>query len=103
MPENGVPQLKVRVRLHHDASGKMELLGFADLVIGEAFVINGIRILRSPAREGKLESTFLSFPSRKERESATDKYVEIAHPITASARRAASEAVLAAYEATASR
>lgn len=97
MQTTELPQLKARVRVHHDATGKMELLGFADLIIGESFVINGIRILRSPARDGKPESTFLSFPSRKEKEGGADKYVELAHPITASARRAASQAVLAAY------
>jgi stage V sporulation protein G len=90
------PKLEVRVRLHHDDSGKVELLGFADLTICGAFVIKGVRILKSKGQEGPA-SFFVGFPSRKAAGAEGDRYLEVAHPVTAEARAAVKDAVLKAY------
>lgn len=94
-------RLDARVRLFKGEppaeEGRRELLGFADLVIDGAFVINGIRILMGRATADKPAGPFIAFPSRKGSGPAQGKYFEVAHPITAEARSAAKEAVLCAY------
>ena len=95
--ENCVPRLETRIKLYHDVNDRRELLGFADLTVGGAFVIRGIAIMMGKPKEDRPAAPFLSFPSRKGTGASADKYFEIAHPITADARRAAREAVLAAY------
>lgn len=96
--ESALPSLETTVKVYHDANGSHELLGFADLVIGGAFVIKGIRILMGKPKDGKPGGPFLSFPARKGTGASQDKYFEVAHPITASAREAAKQSVLRAYQ-----
>ena len=91
-----LPKLEAKVRLYRDAQGRAELLGFADLVIAEAFVIKGIRIVAVKGEEGTPGEPFISFPSRKG--TGQDKYFDVAHPITAEAHQRAKEVVLEAYQ-----
>jgi DNA-binding cell septation regulator SpoVG len=69
-------------------------MGFADLVIGGAFVIRGLRILRKSDGEGP----FVAFPSRRGTGEQQDKYFEVAHPITSEARAAVAEIVLEGFK-----
>ena len=96
--ETALPRMEAKVRLYHDATGQAELLGFAELVIASAFVIKGIRILLAKPREDRPGGPFISFPSRRGNGASQDRYFEVAHPITASAREAARDLVLKTYE-----
>ncbi len=98
-----LPRLEVRVRLFRADAENTELLGFADLVIGGAFVIKGLRVLMGKPREGEPGKPFVSYPSRKGFGASAGKYFEIAHPVTAEAREAAKSLILAAYEAEAAK
>ena len=100
-----MPKLDARVRLYAGpSSGKAELLGFADLVIADSFLIRGVRILRSregedgggPGREAP-GAPFLGFPSRKAVVKGEERWVDVAHPLTPEAREAAALVVLEAY------
>ena len=95
--------LEARVKLCSQplAYGSAQLVAFAELVIGGAFVIRDIRILRV-AKDGE-ESTFVAFPSR--RWNAGDngagegaKYYDVAFPITAQAYQEATGSLLLEYE-----
>ena len=100
MTETELPSLVAKVRPYHNhnqnAQGNSELLGFADLIIGGAFVIKDIRIVKSLAEEGK--QPFVSFPSKKGTGTGEGKYFDIAHPITADAYRTACEMILRTYK-----
>jgi stage V sporulation protein G len=89
-----LPKLESKVKLYHSDRGNAEMLGFADVVIAGSFVIKGVRILRS--KESGVP--FISFPARKGTGEQEGKFFDIAHPITAEARAAVHDAVLAAYE-----
>jgi DNA-binding cell septation regulator SpoVG len=91
-----LPSLEARFRAFRKQEGRRELLGFADLVIAGAFVIRGIQVVRVKA-EGQEQygQPFVSFPNRKQGE----KFVDMAHPITAEAQQLASKTILAAFEA----
>lgn len=95
-----IPMLEARVRLHHETSpnGKQRLLGFADLTIGEAFVIKSIRIVQpfDPDRKIAGELVVL-FPGEKFRAGAAPKWYDVAHPITREARAAAVRVILEAF------
>ena len=93
-----LPPLQAKVRLYHDASGKTELLGFADLTIADAFVIKGIRVLMGKPKEDKPGEPFISFPARKAGGAANARWFEVAHPLSAECRLAARETVLRAYQ-----
>lgn len=95
---NALPRLEARVRLYHDEKGETQLLGFADLAIAGAFVIKGIRIMMARPKEDRPGGPFISFPAKKGSGAASDKYFEIAHPITSEARAAVRDLVLKAYE-----
>lgn len=94
-----MPTLETKVRLFKDA-GKEDtnLLAFADLVIAGAFVITGIKVLMSKAKDDKPGAPFVAFPSRRGTGPSRDRFFEVAHPITAEARQAARDLVMAAYE-----
>jgi DNA-binding cell septation regulator SpoVG len=93
-----LPSLEARVKLYRSETGQNQLMGFADLIIGGAFVIRGLRILRKTDEEG----AFVAFPSRRGTGEQQDKYFEVAHPITAEARAAVAEIVIEGFkEATA--
>lgn len=91
---NRVPTLKANVRLYASQE-KTDLLGFADLEIGGAFVIKGITIRMGKASEKGPAGPYLSFPAKK---GAKDQWYEIAHPISAEGRKEAIAVVLAAYQ-----
>lgn len=88
--ETSVPKLEARVHLHQDAGAHaVKLLAFAELTIGDAFVIKGIRILQGD------DAPFVVFPAEKGK--GMGRWYDIAHPCTAEARGAAVETILTAY------
>ena len=95
--DKAVPQLEATVKLYQESGGASDLLGFADVVIAGAFVIKGVRIIMGKPKDDKPGGPFISFPAKKGNGAASDKYFEIAHPITAEARKAAQDLVLRAY------
>ncbi|MFI5363307.1 MAG: septation protein SpoVG family protein [Elusimicrobiota bacterium] len=91
-----LPKLDVRVRPFDDASGRpTKLLAFAELVIADAFVIKGIRVLKR-AEEGN-DEPFVVFPAEKGKGAAQDRWFDVAHPVTAEARAASIALVLERY------
>lgn len=89
----GLPKLDARVRLYEDASGRAtKLLAFAELVIGDAFVIKGIRVLKR--EDPPDDEPFVVYPAEKGKGAAADRWYDIAHPLSAEARNAASALVL---------
>ncbi|MBI4386006.1 MAG: septation protein SpoVG family protein [Elusimicrobia bacterium] len=96
---NGVPKLEAKVRPYQDTTGRgTQLLGFAELVIGGAFVIKNIRILMGKSDGSEDGRPFVAFPSRKGNGSSEGKYFDIAHPITHEARQTAIQMILRAYD-----
>jgi DNA-binding cell septation regulator SpoVG len=97
-----MPGMETRVRLCRVPveHGRTQLLGFAELVIGGAFVIRDIRILKME-KEGR-ESVFVSFPSRR-RSGEEHKYYDVAHPITSQAYRQAVDTIIQAFHAVAAK
>ncbi len=94
-----LPDIKAAVRIFESEAGAAALLGFADLTVGGAFTIRSIRILRSKSDEGGQPGhIFLSFPAKPGKGEKQNQWYEIACPVTTEARRAAQEAILAAYE-----
>ena len=93
-----MPSIDARVRLYRAEGPQSQLMGFADLVIGGAFVIRGLRILMSKPTAERQGGLFVAFPSRKGTGEQQDKYFEVAHPITAEARSAVRDLVLAKFE-----
>ena len=93
-----VPGLDTKVRVLREpmAFGSAQLLGFAELVIGGAFVIRDIRILKV-AKEGT-ESVFVSFPSRRWNGGEEKKFYDVAFPITAESYKQATGVILKAFE-----
>ena len=91
-----LPALSVRIRPFEDASGRStKLLAFVELTIAGAFVIKGIRIMKrdEPGEEGP----FVVFPAEKGKGAAQDRWFDVAHPVTAEARAATVEAILAQF------
>ncbi len=91
-----LPKLDARVRPFEDSSGRpTKLLAFAELTIADAFVIKGIRVLKR-AEAGE-DEPFVVFPAEKGKGAAADRWFDVAHPVSAEARAAASAIVLEAY------
>lgn len=96
--DQAVPKLETTVKLYRDADrGTGDLLGFAELVIAGSFVIKNIAIRMGKAKEDKPAGPYIMFPAKKGSGPASDKWFDIAHPITADARKAVEECVLRAY------
>ena len=93
----GMPDLQSRIKLCRIARGQRELLGFADLTIGGAFVIKDICIVRVLREGEEAGEPFVAFPSKKGTGAGEGKYFDVAHPITAEARQKAMEVILSAY------
>ena len=94
--EMTLPKLEGRVRIFEDVSGRAtKLLAFAELVIADAFVIKGIRILKK--EEAGNDEPFVVFPAEKGKGVAAERWFDLAHPVTAEARTAASHVILARY------
>ena len=92
--------LEPRVKLCQQplAYGSAQLIAFAELVIGGAFVIRDIRILRV-AKDGE-ESVFVAFPSRRwngNGDGDEKKYYDVAFPITSQAYQEATGTLLKEY------
>ena len=88
-----MPKLDVRVRPFVDSSGRpTKLLAFAELTIADAFVIKGIRVLKR--EEPGDDEPFVVFPAEKGKGAAQDRWFDVAHPVTAEARSAATALVL---------
>ena len=87
-----IPKITARIDQIND-NEESSLAAFASVNIGGAVAIHGLRIFESE------KGRFVSMPTRSytDRNGET-KYADIAHPITAEAREAISEAVLAAYD-----
>ena len=92
-----LPEIKTTVRIFESEAGAATLLGFADLTVGGAFAIRGVRILKSKDGKNGEGRIFLSFPAKPGKGEKQNQWYEIACPVTAEARRAAQESVLAAY------
>lgn len=91
-----MPKLDARVRPYQDSSDRpTKLLAFADLVIGGAFVIKNIRVLRKA--EPGADEPFVVFPAEKGKGATADRWFDLAHPITTEAHAAAVGTVLDAY------
>ncbi|MBI4371385.1 MAG: septation protein SpoVG family protein [Elusimicrobia bacterium] len=91
-----LPKLEGRVRLYQDATDRpTKLLAFAELVIADAFVIKGIRVLQK--RAAGEEEPFVSFPAERGKGEAQERWFDLAHPVTAEARAAATAVVLERY------
>ena len=91
-----MPKLDARVRPFEDSSGRAtKLLAFAELTIADAFVIKGIRVLKRG--EPGDDEPFVVFPAEKGKGAAQDRWFDVAHPVTAEARAAASALVLERY------
>jgi DNA-binding cell septation regulator SpoVG len=106
MKQNQTPQLNAKIRMYPaQGKGKADLLGFADLTIGGAFVIKSIRIMQiNPERAGgEISDPFISFPSRRVAAEGEDRYFNVAHPITSDAYRAAVDLILAKYQESAAK
>ncbi len=92
--QNGLPNLEARIQLYRNGQNQNGLLAFADLVIAGCFIIKGICI-----RAGKTDpsSHFVSFPAKRGKGEAQDRYFDIAFPITAEAYQKAKDIILAKY------
>jgi stage V sporulation protein G len=92
-----LPKLDARVRPFEDHSDRpTKLLAFAELTIADAFVIKGIRVLKREG-EGSDGEPFVVFPAEKGKGTAQERWFDVAHPVTAEARAAASALVLERY------
>jgi DNA-binding cell septation regulator SpoVG len=93
---NTLPKLDARVRLHRDQSDRpTKVMAFVDLLIADAFVIKGIRVLAK--EEPGADEPFVTFPAEKGRGLTADRWFDIAHPVTPAARAAATGLILAEY------
>ena len=91
-----LPKLDARVRPYQDPSDRpTKLMGFAELIIADAFVIKGIRVLKK-AEPGN-DEPFVVFPAEKGKGATADRWFDLAHPVTAEARTAAIALILEKY------
>lgn len=90
-----LPKLDARVRLYQDPSERpTKLLAFAELMIADAFVIKGIRVL---GKVDEVDQPFVVFPAEKGKGATADRWFDLAHPVTAEARTAALTLILDKY------
>lgn len=93
---NALPKLDAKVRLYQDPSDRpTKLMAFAELMIADAFVIKGIRVLAKT--EPGNDAPFVVFPAEKGKGTTADRWFDLAHPVTAEARTAALTLILAEY------
>jgi DNA-binding cell septation regulator SpoVG len=89
-----LPSLSAKIRLMTDTSDKkVKLLGFAELTIADAFVIKGVRVLKNADDEGP----FVVFPAERGKNGSSDRWFDVAHPVSAEARTAATNVILGAF------
>lgn len=93
---DNLPKLDARVRPYQDPSDRpTKLMAYADLLIADAFVIKGIRVLKK-AEPGN-DEPFVVFPAERGKGASADRWFDLAHPITAEARNAAIGLILSRY------
>ena len=93
---SSLPKLDARVRPYQDPSDRpTKLMAFAELMIADAFVIKGIRVLKK-AEPGN-DEPFVVFPAEKGKGATADRWFDLAHPVTAEARSAAIGLILKEY------
>ena len=68
------------------------LLGYANIVFNNAFIIRGIKIL-----ENERKGRFIAMPSRKLREEKR-AYRDLCHPINQETRNLITDAIFTAYD-----
>lgn len=68
------------------------LLGYANIVFNNAFIIRGIKIL-----ENERKGRFVAMPSRKLREERR-AYRDLCHPINQETRNLITDAIFTAYD-----
>ena len=91
-----LPKLDARVKPYQDVSGRpTKLMAFAELMIADAFVIKGIRVLKKV--EPGNDEPFVVFPAEKGRGTSSDRWFDLAHPVTAEARTAAIGLIMEKY------
>ena len=91
-----LPKLEARVRPHQDPSDRpTKLMAFAELMIADAFVIKGIRVLKK--EEPGNDEPFVVFPAERGKGATADRWFDLAHPVTAEARSAAIGQILEKY------
>lgn len=91
-----LPKLDARVRPYQDPSDRpTKLMAFAELMIADAFVIKGIRVLKK-AEPGS-DEPFVVFPAEKGKGATADRWFDLAHPITVEARNASIGLILERY------
>lgn len=96
--ETTLPKLEGRVKLYQDGSDRAtKLLAFAELIIADAFVIKGIRVLQRD--EAGDREPFVVFPAEKGKGAAAERWFDLAHPITSEAHAAATGKILELYRA----
>lgn len=93
---NTLPKLDVKVRLYQDPSDRpTKLMAFVELMIADAFVIKGIRVLAKT--EPGNDEPFVVFPAEKGKGTTADRWFDLAHPVTPAARTAALTLILTEY------
>ena len=68
------------------------LLAFASVTLDESFALHGIRVVNGE------KGVFAAMPSQSYEKNGEKKYSDTFHPITAPARDAIQQAVVAAYQ-----
>lgn len=92
-----LPTLEARVYLKaDDGRGPTRLLAMAELIIADAFVIRGIRILKR-RDDTSADAAFVVWPAERDLAPHLNHWQDIAHPIHARARAAALAAILTQY------
>ncbi len=84
--------MKVEAKAYKVKERKNSVIGFAQIVIDDSFVVQNIVILEG--ERGK----FISFPTKKD-ESLKKGYSDIAYPITKEAREQIQKTIIEAYDA----
>lgn len=80
---------EVRIKL---VENKEKLRAFADVTLGDAFVIHDIRVVEAN------DKFIVSMPSKKRLINGEDVYTDVCHPITNEFREYINEEVKDAYE-----
>ena len=90
MSTNPIPSIRAKIHnVFNDETRSTRAI--ASVTVGDAFAIHGISVVRGE------NGDFVRMPSRSYKENGETKHTDIAHAVTAEARQALNDAVLAAY------
>ena len=84
-------RIKAKIDRLYDQSDS-NLLAFASVTLDESFALHGIRVVNGE------KGVFAAMPSQSYQKNGETKYSDTFHPITAPARDAIQQAVVAAYQ-----